>query len=367
MEDNQDIELLKEIYTAAVQSVSAYNSVKGYTKDIRRLFFKNRFKSLYIFSFGKAGYQMASSLIEELEDLTSYAAVITKYGHALNRNLTLTKPPRVYEAGHPAPDINGVNAAQKIVSAARSIDKTASLAVCLISGGGSALFTSACGGITPDEKQRLVDAMLLCGADISELNTVRKHISSVKGGRFAETLYPARTISLIVSDVIGNKLDVIASGPTCADCSTFADALNILNKYGLTNKIAPSILNVLSLGAKGLIEETPKPGSKIFDNVENIIVSSIETAINTCKTKALRLNLTPALNDRLITGDAKTNGEIIAKTVIDIKRRNAHSPVCYICGGETTVNVKGTGKGGRNMELALAVAINIDGIKGITF
>jgi glycerate 2-kinase len=246
-------------------------------------------------------------------------------------------------------------------------DKT--LVICLISGGGSALLVAPYPGITLDEKQRTTDLLLKAGADISELNTVRKHISKIKGGRLAEIAYPARIKSLILSDVIGDRLDVIASGPTSPDKTTYEDALKVIEKFSVSDGIPPNVLDILHRGLLGLIPETPKENSIIFRSVENIIIGSNRKALEAAETKADELNFQAKIMSAEIMGEARDVGRRLAKTALEIRDTsgtNDGKKTCIISGGETTVTVRGAGIGGRNMELALAFAIEIEGSDGIT-
>ncbi|MEF9427497.1 MAG: DUF4147 domain-containing protein [Candidatus Mariimomonas ferrooxydans] len=208
------------------------------------------------------------------------------------------------------------------------------------------------------------------GADITELNTVRKHISKVKGGRLAEIAYPAKTVTLALSDVIGDKLDVIASGPTAPDTSTFENAINVISKFNLAEKIPRSVMDILSKGREGLIQETPKKHNPVFKNVHNIIVGNNLKALTAAKDKAQSLGLKAEILSSEITGEAGDAGKWLAEkakaTHNELDITSEKKEICLISGGETTVTVKGTGKGGRNTELALSFAKEIKGIKGIT-
>jgi glycerate-2-kinase len=239
--------------------------------------------------------------------------------------------------------------------------------VSLISGGGSALLVAPCNGITLSEKQRVTELLLKAGANINELNTIRKHISGVKGGRLAELAFPAKTLSLILSDVIGDRLDVISSGPTSPDKTTYQDALGVISKYNLTDRVPQKILSLLKDGVQGNLPETPKEGNPIFEKVENIIVGSNRMATDAARIKASELGFDASVISTEIQGEAKEVGSIFAKKAIEIRRSNVRKPICLIAGGETTVTVKGNGTGGRNMEMALSFALEIDGIDGITF
>ncbi len=272
---------------------------------------------------------------------------------------------KTLEAGHPVPDENGVRGTDEIIALLKGADEH-TLVVCLISGGGSALLVSAFQGITLSEKQEITQLLLKSGADINELNCVRKHISKVKGGRLAEIAYPAKVISLILSDVIGDSLDVIASGPTAPDSATYSDALYVLRKYRLLDKIPRTISDILSNGADGLIPDTPKEGSVIFRKIENIIIGSNRIALDAARQMAEEKGFDADIISAGLTGEARDAAKWLAKKAIEEKGARGQRARCLISGGETTVTVKGSGLGGRNTELALAFALEIEGIDGIT-
>jgi hydroxypyruvate reductase/glycerate 2-kinase len=391
MNQTDNRKLVTEIFYASLKAVDPYVSVKSHAGKIRSAFTNGNFNRLLVAGFGKAVCSMSNAIEDGLVDIIDKGIVITKYGHISNQqsavssqenaergmqsaefnSLLVTRHPslRIFEAGHPIPDENGVTGTDEIIKLLKSADEN-TLVVCLISGGGSALLVSPYKGITLNEKQELTQLLLKAGADINELNTVRKHISKVKGGRLAEIAYPAKVISLILSDVIGDKLDVIASGPTSPDNSTFSDALNVLHKYGLIDISPKNIVELLEKGVSGLIPETPKKGDKIFNNVDNIILGSNRIAVDAAKNKAEELGFHAEIISVELTGEAKDVGKCLAQKAIDIRKRRGErpfAPTCLISGGETTVTVKGSGIGGRNMELALAFAIEIDGIDGIIF
>jgi hydroxypyruvate reductase/glycerate 2-kinase len=380
--------LSKEIFSAALKAVDPYEAVKLHTKKIHSAYISAGFDRLVIAAFGKAACTMAKAVEDDLSDLIDSGIVITKYGHITVRQCdsamvnygnkiiplknccsdALLRYCTIFEAGHPVPDENGLRGTEEIVKLLKSADEN-TLVVCLISGGGSALLVSPYEGISLVEKQKITELLLKAGADINELNTVRKHISNVKGGRLAEIAYPAKVISLILSDVIGDRLDVIASGPTAPDKTTFNDALKVLEKYRLIDKAPGSIIEVLQKGAKGFINETPKEGNTIFDNVENIVIGSNRKVLEAAKEKAESLGFKPEIISSEVTGEAREVGKWLAAEVR--KSRSAEEqkrkkPICLISGGETTVTVKGNGIGGRNMELALSFAMEIEGIDGIT-
>jgi hydroxypyruvate reductase/glycerate 2-kinase len=236
--------------------------------------------------------------------------------------------------------------------------------------GGSALFVSPCEGVPLAEKQTITDLLLKSGADITELNSVRKHLSRVKGGRLAEIASPAEIISLMISDVIGDKLDVIASGPTAPDSSTYQDAMDVINKFDLADKAPERVIDVFRKGIEGAVPDTPKHDNPVFGNVQNIVIGSNKIAIDTAKKEAEALGFDTEIISTELTGDAGEAGKWLAKKALDKKGTKAQrhrGTKCLISGGETTVIVKGRGKGGRNTELALSFAMEIEGVDGITF
>lgn len=364
-------QIAAEIFNAALKAVDPYESVKLHTDKIRRFYEDNNLKKLIIAGFGKAAPAMAKAMEDELPDLIDRGIVVTKYGHHINRKTEGRKNKsgiKTCWAGHPIPDENGLRATAEIIELVKSADKK-TLVICLISGGGSALLVSPLEDIAFKEKQELTNLLLNSGANINELNTVRKHISKVKGGRLAEIAYPAKIISLILSDVIGDSLDVIASGPTSPDNTTYRHAIAVLEKYGLTDKSPANIIDILRTGAAGVINETPKEGNKIFKNVGNIIIGSNKKALEAAKIEAECFGLQTEIISPEITGEARDVGTWLAKKAL--KKHDALSvkcdeKICLISGGETTVTVKGNGLGGRNMELALSFAMEIEGINGIT-
>jgi hydroxypyruvate reductase/glycerate 2-kinase len=363
-------ECVRNIFSAAVAAVDPFVLVREHAVKILTDFNENKFKRIYVAGFGKASYEMARSIAEINERFITEAVVITKYGHVQVKKTEkkLLNKIKVFEAGHPIPDENGMKATEEIIHLLNRADKD-TLVLCLVSGGGSALLVSPYEGLDLAAKQDVTDILLKAGADISELNTVRKHLSRVKGGRLAEIAYPAEMISLIISDVIGDKLDVIASGPTTPDSSTFSDAIRIIRKYGIEQRTPENVKNLIIRGSKGLIPETLKQGSRVFEKVHNIIIGNNHRALIAAKEKAESLGYESEITSSNITGEAKDIGKRLAEKAKQIKNSRTHGfgkTICLISGGETTVTVKGKGKGGRNTELALGFAKEIEGIKGIT-
>ncbi len=357
-------ELLKKIFYTAVEAADPYNAVRRVCDDLRVLFSDGGFSRLLAIGFGKASPGMARAMEDSLGDLILAGAVITKYGHAAS-----SKPGkiRIYEAGHPMPDENGVEATKRLTDIVAGADEK-TLVVTLVSGGGSALLVSPFPPVTLAEKQMVTDLLLKAGADIGELNTVRKHLSRVKGGRLAEMISPAPAVSLILSDVLGNRLDIIASGPTAPDPTTFSDALSVLAKYGLVKRAPESVVDLLVKGRTGVVPETPKPGAAALAKVSNLIVGDNRLALEAARDQAEGLGIRSEILSAEISGEARETGRWLARRALAAKRaRGAETPLCLISGGETTVTVRGKGKGGRNMELALSFALEIEGVSGITF
>ncbi len=355
--------ITREIFTAALKAADPAEAVGKHIGWLRSVYCDGSFSRLLVIGFGKAAVQMARPVEETLGDLIGAGAVITRYGHAERHGL---KKIRVYEAGHPIPDEYGVKGTAAILELAEGIDEGA-LVVVLISGGGSALFVSPCAGISLKEKQDTTSLLLRAGADIREMNTVRKHLSRVKGGRLAESFYPATIVSLILSDVIGDPLDVIASGPMAPDPSTYGDALDILARYSLEDAVPQAVIDLLDDGKRGLLPETPKAGNTVFDKVENIVVGSNRLALEAARSAAETRGFRAEIISSKISGEAREAGRRLAGTAMAAKvGRTDKQPLCLISGGETTVTVTGSGKGGRNMELALTFAMEIEGTSGIT-
>ncbi|RJR16324.1 MAG: glycerate kinase [Nitrospiraceae bacterium] len=374
MRPNDHRESAAEIFNAGLQAVDPYKAVSLHTERTREVFRDGNFRRLLVTGFGKAACPMLKALEDSIGDIIDAGIVITKYGHyekksPEHRTQNTDSKIKIYEAAHPVPDENGVRGTDELITMLRGADEH-TLVMCLVSGGGSALLVSPYDGITLNEKQEITQLLLKAGAGINDLNCVRKHISKVKGGRLAEIAYPAKVISLILSDVIGDNLDVIASGPTSPDSATYNDALDVIRKYGLHDKVPRTIMDVLSQGAAGLLPDTPKEGNVIFRKTENIIIGSNRIALDAARQKAEETGYDTEIISAGLTGEARE----VAKWLAEKSRRRGgeevqkgRRPSCLIAGGETTVTVKGNGLGGRNTEMALAFALEIDGVDGITF
>jgi glycerate 2-kinase len=358
-----DTRLLAErIYRAALRDTDPFRAVSGQMDEIRSYFMKEGFDRFTVIGFGKAAMSMARSVEAFLGDLPVAGGVVTPRGYCGERPERIA----VHEAGHPLPDADGVAATETLVSLAANAAK-GTLILCLVSGGGSALFVAPQTGITLADKQATTLLLLRSGADIREMNTVRKHLSRVKGGRLAEIAYPGTTVTLILSDVIGDQLDVIASGPTVPDPTTYGDALDVLEKYRLTDKVPRSVLDLLALGKQGMLPETPKPEDPLFDNVRNVLIGSNRLALAGAQLAAEAEGFATEILSAEISGEAREAGLQLARTVLAIRQRmEVKTPLCLLSGGETTVTVTGNGRGGRNLEFALSFALEIEGVPGIT-
>jgi hydroxypyruvate reductase len=321
----------------------------------------DHFKKIFLIGTGKASASMAQAIETIFGDRIRKGVIATKYGHILPLERT-----EVVEAGHPIPDQMGFEGAKKIRRLLRGSGPE-DLVIFLLSGGGSALLPLPADGITLEEKQQVTQYLLDCGADIREINTIRKHISQIKGGWLARWAYPSTVIGFILSDVIGDQLDVIGSGPTVPDISTFEEAWNILNKYDLINQIAPSIQRHLKLGKEGKVEETPKPGDPTFEKVFNVLIGSNILALCAARDKASSFGLHTLILSSSIAGDTREAARFhsaIAKEVF-LSGNPVPKPACIISGGETTVTLKGHGLGGRNQEFALTGALEISGLEKV--
>ena len=237
----------------------------------------------------------------------------------------------------------------------------------LVSGGGSALLPCPAAGLSLEDKQKTTEALLKSGAKIQEVNAVRKHISQIKGGRLARLAVPAKVITLVLSDVVDDSLEAIASGPTVPDSSTYEDCLRIIKRYGVERVIPPVVVNYLERGAKGQIAETPKPSDDIFRDVQNIIVGGNRSALAAAQHRAEDLGYHAQVLSNTLEGESRIIAKIHSTLVKEFVRRNtvASRPACLLSGGETTVTVRGDGLGGRNQEFSLAAAIEIDGLDGV--
>jgi glycerate 2-kinase len=341
-----------EIFNAGVRSVLPDELLPVFIKNESGVLQldKDKFnlsqgEDIYILSLGKAAASMAATVEKILDGIPFSGIALTKYHHGrpLKKIICL-------EAGHPVPDINGVKAAERIISFIQKISEK-DILILLVSGGASALLADLADGISLDDLQTLNHLLLRCGASIGEINAIRKHFSTLKGGRLAARAWPARIYNFLLSDVPGNETETIGSGPAVADPRTFRDAWMVLEKYELTKAIPKNIFSHLQNGLNGLIEETPKPGAEKLNNTVTRIIGSNQTALAAACTTALEHGYLIHAETAELSGEAKLRGAEFAGMLCTY---NGPRPACFLMGGETTVTVTGTGKGGRNQEFVLA-------------
>ena len=345
------------IWTAALDAVNPEIAVARHVKrkgiELRidqRVYDLRKFKRVWVLGAGKAATPMARALERILGHHLTGGILVTKYGHGLPLQVA-----ELLEAGHPLPDSQGVAAGVRIRDLAENLIGPEDLVFCLLSGGGSALLVAPAAGITLEDKLACTQTLMNAGGNIYDLNTVRKHLSNLKGGGLARSLHGVPTISLILSDVVGNELHTIASGPMVPDPTTFSDCQAILQRLGVTRKIPRSVRRRIEAGLAGQIPETPKPGDPIFRATQNVIVGSNPQACSAAVQQAKQLGYnTLVLTSRLEgdTGEAARVHVSIAQEIV-FEGRPLRRPACVVSGGETTVEVTGGGKGGRNQEFVL--------------
>ncbi len=364
--ENKSIDVMRSdaihIFQAGVRAVEPGAAVKKYCQIKSKTIFVNGkryplsdFENIYVIGAGKASASMAAAMEELLGKYITDGLVNVKYGHGVNLNTI-----RLIEAGHPVPDIHGQQGAHEILHLARNAGEN-DLIICLISGGGSALLPLPVDALSLTEKQETIRVLLSCGASIHEINTIRKHISKIKGGKLAQEAYPATLITFILSDVVGDDMDVIASGPTVPDRSTFDDCIRIIQKYHIEKKIPEKVVHYIQKGASGKINETHRDKECLFERTQNIIIGNNMEAILGSKKEAEALGYNTLILSSMIQGETRHTALVhtaIAKEIL-YTGHPIKPPACVLSGGETTVTVKGTGKGGRNQEFALASVMDI--------
>ncbi|MEM3458092.1 MAG: glycerate kinase [Candidatus Bathyarchaeia archaeon] len=345
----------KQIIKTKLRVKNSTLYVDGYSFDLKR------FKNVYVIGGGKASGTMAEALEHVLGNRIKSGFVNVPHGSQYETSII-----KLHGASHPVPDEAGVEGTRRMLEIVENAEEN-DLVICLISGGGSSLMPLPRGKITIADKREITNALLKCGANINEINTIRKHISDFKGGWLAKKAYPATILNLILSDVVGDPLDFIASGPTVPDSTTFSDAIKILEKYGLWEKVPTSIRKVLSDGKKGVIPETPKADNEAFKKVFNVVVGNNRLASQaTCeylKSKGLNTLLLTAT----LEGEARHVGTMLASIAREVNASGnpIPKPAVIIAGGETTVTVTGKGKGGRNQEIALAASLKLKETDGV--
>lgn len=358
----------EEIFRAGLKAVDPIEAVLRYVKLVEgalqvgqhRFEFAN-YDRILVVGAGKAGAPMARALEDLLEDRISDGVIVVKEGHGLPLQHV-----RIHEAGHPVPDERGIEGAEDILSLVSEAGER-DLVLCVISGGGSALLVAPAKGVTLEDKQEVTRLLLACGADIHEINTIRKHLSRAKGGWLARFAHPATVVTLILSDVIGDDLNVIGSGPTVPDPSTFADAEGVFKKYGIWQRVPSSVRDRIQQGLKGDLQDTPKSGDIVFQRCYSELVGTNIQALEAAGKEAERLGYRPLVLSSTVEGEAREVVKVLTAIAREIRSSAIPipAPACVLLGGETTVTLQGDGKGGRNQEFALAAGLIIDGMENV--
>jgi len=330
-------------------------NVNGKTFDM------TAFRRVFVVGGGKASGFMAEALERILGDRVSEGLIVVPRGTADRFRVERV---RFHEASHPIPDESSIIGALKILDLVSRVEEH-DLVICLISGGGSSLMTLPCEGVSLSDKRKVTDKLLRSGATINEINIVRKHISGFKGGHLAKRVYPATLLGLLLSDVIGDPLEVIASGPTVPDSTTFGGAVSVLRRYGLWEEIPDSVGKVLSEGESGLIQETPKDDDPAFRRVHNVIIGNNRLACLAALGELKGMGLGTMFLTSFLEGEARDVGSTMGALAKEMLASGnpLQPPVGVVAGGETTVTVKGIGIGGRNQEIALGAALKMDGLE----
>lgn len=358
------------ILAAALAAVDPYQAVRRVLQRDgdqlvigQQVYDLQRYQRIFVLGAGKAGGPMTQAVEAVLGDRLSGGLVVVKTGHTAP-----TQQVELVEASHPVPDQAGVAAGQRMLALAQQA-RPDDLVIAVLSGGGSALLEAPAAGLTLADFQTMTRLLLACGATINELNCLRKHGSLVKGGQLARVVAPATLVTLVLSDVVGSPLDVIASGPTVPDASTWQDAWAVVEKYGLTEQLPPALAARFQAGLRGEIPDTPKADDPLFAQVQTIVVADNRVAAEAALRKATELGFTTALLTTYLEGEASVVAQVVAALAKEV-RSSGHPlapPACLLLGGETTVTLgRSVGRGGRNQELALAAALAIQEMSGIT-
>lgn len=344
-----------DIFDAALKASDPAEAVRRHIGAIDDF---ARYRKIWVVGAGKASALMSAAVESVLGERIEGGAIAVKDGH-----LADVKRIRLLECSHPVPDERGVAAAKEILGIAKNAAEE-DLVICCLSGGASALLPLPAPGITLADKQETTRLLLACGASIHEINSVRKHLSSIKGGQLATAAYPASVLSLILSDVIGNDLDVIGSGITAPDASTYSTAVSVLEKYNILERVPAAVRGRLTNPGS---PETPKQDNPAFSRTRNVIVGSSDLALTAAAERAAALGYHALVLSSFIEGETRDVARVhaaIAKE-IDAFGRPLTRPACIISGGETTVTLRGDGKGGRNQEFVLAAALDIAAVPNV--
>ncbi len=360
-------ESLLEIFMSSLKAVSPgsalLNNIKleGNTIRAGNRTFDIPEQGLYVTGGGKGAAPMALALENMLGDKIREGVIVVKYGHELDLDKI-----KVMQAAHPTPDEAGVKGACACLDLVKKCGKD-DLLICLITGGASALLPAPAEPLSLEDLQKVTSELLASGADIEEINTIRKHLSSLNGGRLALTANGAQILTLIISDVPGDNPASIASGPTSPDDTSYADCLEIIEKYQLEDKFPQKVMEILRAGLQGKIAETPRADNPVFEKTENIIIASNRQALEAAAKKSGELGFETRILSEPMTGEAADCAKNLIEQALKIQKKLSpgSKPVCLIAGGETTVTLSGSGKGGRNQEMALAASIVLEGKEGI--
>lgn len=358
-----------KILAAAINAVDPAACVRRFVKRdgnsrvqvAGRAYDLSVYKRIFIIAIGKASLAMAISLSEILKDRLDGGIIVAKH---ITEGASGSIPGvELVQGGHPVPDGASLAAGRKVAGLLSGLQAD-DLIFCLISGGGSALMTLPVEGVTLEEVQQLTHDLLACGATIQEINILRKHLDRLKGGGMARLAHPAHLTTLILSDVVGSPLDVIASGPTVGDSSTFEEAADILGKYDLRRKTPTAILEVIEKGRRGDIPDTLKPGDACFTRVHNVLVGANYLAAKAALESAKELGFNTLLLTTYLQGEASQAGKVLASIARQVRESGEPlaAPACLVAGGETTVTLRGKGRGGRNQEFALGAAAELAGL-----
>lgn len=360
---------IRRVLVSAVNSIDAGGAIKTHVKyKANHLVIDkydydlSRYKRIFIIGVGKACIPMAYAISGLLVDRIYKGLLITKDGYLNSEKYPLNPQINVIEANHPIPDNRNLEAASKVITLTKEIT-CEDLVICLISGGGSSLLMYPYPGVTLQDIQDATNILLACGASITEMNTFRKHSDRFKGGGLLKFLSNVTVISLILSDVMGDYPEVIASGPTVGDPTTYDDVWVIFTKYQILDQLPTNIRSLVSAGIQGTIQETVKPGDPILNHVTNIIVGSNIDAMAGAIDAAREIGFNIIKLPSHLKGEASEMGHLLASEAKSLFSRlsSGINPTCLIAGGETTVTIKGTGKGGRNQELALGAVKGLAG------
>lgn len=371
-------ESIKRILEATLQAVEPAAAIRqhmqrsgselivdGKTYDL------SGYRRILLVGAGKAGAPMAGAVAQVLSERITGGLVIVKDGYAGQASSDVHLPSRqisIVEAGHPVPDKRGVAGARQIMDLLAGTQPD-DLVISLISGGGSALLVAPAEGLALDDLQSLTSTLLASGATINEINTLRKHLDQLKGGGLARLAAHGTLVTLILSDVVGDPLDVIASGPTVPDPTTFRQAYQVLERYAIVDQVPQPVLEHLQRGSSGELPESPKPGDPLFDRVQNVVIGSNRQAARAAQDQAQQEGFQALLLTTFLQGEARQAGRIFAAIARQLAATGEpiSRPACILAGGETTVTLQGDGSGGRNQEMALSAVGELAGLPDIAF